>query len=106
MNYRKNAEKHAENSFGVNNGRMLAESSRRKRPAETEKLDVSASVSINPCGNYEYEQMLAEKAILDVHRMIAEAAFFIAEKRGFASGNEDSDWFQAEDSLRKAPCRS
>lgn len=29
-------------------------------------------------------------------QMIAEAAYFRAEQRGFASGNEMSDWLQAE----------
>jgi hypothetical protein len=29
-------------------------------------------------------------------QMIAEAAYFRAEQRGFAPGNEMSDWFQAE----------
>jgi hypothetical protein len=37
--------------------------------------------------------------------MIAEAAYFLAEKRGFASGLEQDDWFAAEqivdDALRK-----
>jgi len=28
--------------------------------------------------------------------MIAEAAYFLAEKRGFASGLEQQDWFAAE----------
>jgi len=30
------------------------------------------------------------------HAMIAEAAYFLAEKRGFASGLEQQDWFAAE----------
>ncbi|KAF0163294.1 MAG: hypothetical protein FD157_3164 [Rhodocyclaceae bacterium] len=29
-------------------------------------------------------------------QMIAEAAYFRAEQRGFVPGNEMSDWFQAE----------
>lgn len=29
-------------------------------------------------------------------RMIAEAAYYIAEKRGFAAGNHDADWAEAE----------
>lgn len=29
-------------------------------------------------------------------QMIAEAAYYRAEQRGFASGNEMSDWLQAE----------
>jgi len=44
------------------------------------------------------------------HAMIAEAAYFLAEKRGFASGLEQQDWFAAEqvieDALRQesSPC--
>lgn len=32
---------------------------------------------------------------------IAEAAYFFAERRGFAPGNDLADWFQAEENLRK-----
>lgn len=30
------------------------------------------------------------------YRQIAEAAYYIAEKRGFAPGNPSDDWYQAE----------
>jgi hypothetical protein len=30
------------------------------------------------------------------HRFVAEAAYFIAERRGFASGSSTEDWLQAE----------
>ena len=30
------------------------------------------------------------------HRMIATAAYFIAEHRGFVPGHEQQDWYQAE----------
>ena len=49
-----------------------------------------------PEGNDEYEQMIAENINFGVHHMIEEAAFFIAEQRGFAPGNEFGDWLQAE----------
>jgi len=29
-------------------------------------------------------------------RMIAEAAYYLAERRGFAPGHEEDDWLQAE----------
>jgi len=32
----------------------------------------------------------------DRRRMIAEAAYFHAERRGFEGGNPDEDWYQAE----------
>lgn len=49
-----------------------------------------------PQGNDEYEQMIAEDVGFGVHRMVEEAAFFIAMRRGFAPGNELGDWLQAE----------
>ena len=33
--------------------------------------------------------------------MIAESAYYRAEKRGFAPGNELQDWLDAEDELRR-----
>ncbi len=36
----------------------------------------------------------------DWHRMIAEAAYFIAEKRGFA-GDRLADWLAAEEQVRR-----
>jgi hypothetical protein len=41
---------------------------------------------------------LAETAISsqDRRRMIAEAAYFHAERRGFEGGTPDQDWYQAE----------
>jgi len=38
------------------------------------------------------EQLAAEQR----QQLIAEAAYFIAERRGFAPGNEFDDWLQAE----------
>ena len=38
---------------------------------------------------------LAEQS-LDRHRMIAEAAYYYAQQRGFTAGNELEDWFMAE----------
>ena len=32
----------------------------------------------------------------DLQRMIAEAAYYIAERRGFEPGHEMDDWLQAE----------
>ena len=32
----------------------------------------------------------------DRHRRIAEAAYYRAERRGFAAGSEDDDWLEAE----------
>jgi len=45
----------------------------------------------------------------DIRRMVAEAAYYRAEKRGFAPGAEEQDWCEAErevrDSLRTLQAR-
>lgn len=33
------------------------------------------------------------------NRMVADAAYFHAERRGFASGNEMADWLEAENEI-------
>ena len=35
------------------------------------------------------------------HRLIAEAAYYRAEKRGFANGSELQDWLEAESEVSK-----
>jgi hypothetical protein len=35
------------------------------------------------------------------HKLIAEAAYYRAEKRGFAAGNELQDWLEAEMEIRQ-----
>jgi Protein of unknown function (DUF2934) len=35
------------------------------------------------------------------HEMIATAAYFIAEQRGFVPGHEQQDWYQAEAAIDK-----
>jgi len=38
----------------------------------------------------------------DLHARIAEAAYFCAERRGFAPGHEIDDWLQAERGIERA----
>jgi hypothetical protein len=57
-----------------------------------------------PQGDYEYEQMIAENTVFNPKQMIKEAAFFIAERRGFAPGSEISDWLQAENAVEAMLC--
>ncbi len=38
----------------------------------------------------------AQSSAATRHAMIAEAAYFLAEKRGFAGGLEEEDWLAAE----------
>jgi hypothetical protein len=41
-------------------------------------------------------------AIRDRHRQIAEAAYFKAQRRGFAAGRELDDWLAAEQEIDRA----
>jgi len=36
------------------------------------------------------------------HRLISEAAYYLALKRGFAGGNPEGDWLQAEQEINNA----
>jgi len=59
-------------------------------------IEVKKESAQTPQGTDEYEQLIAEDASFNTKPMIEEAAFFLSEKRGFARGNEISDWLQAE----------
>lgn len=63
------------------------------------KIEAKQDSSVKPEGNDEYEQLVAENASFNTRPMIEEAAFFLAEQRGFAPGKELSDWLQAEASM-------
>lgn len=68
----------------------------RERMHREKKNAVERASSSKPEGNDEYEQMVAEDASLNAKPLIETAAYFIAEGRGFAPGNELSDWLRAE----------
>lgn len=53
-------------------------------PQKGHKIKASSVASVS-------QQDVAERQV-----MIAEAAYFIAEHRGFTAGDELSDWLQAE----------
>lgn len=59
-------------------------------------IEIKKESSTKPEGNYEYEQLIAEEANFNAKPMIEEAAYRIAEARGFLPGHELSDWLQAE----------
>ena len=63
------------------------------------KIETKKESPNKPEGNYEYEQLIAENASLNAKPMIEEAAFYLAEQRGFTPGNEISDWLEAEASV-------
>jgi len=62
-------------------------------------IEASKESSSQPAGNDEYEQQVAEDACFNTKPMIEEAAYLLAEQRGFAPGNDLSDWFQAESNV-------
>ena len=72
-----------------------------RRMANESRTRAKRKSANSPVGNYEYEQRIAEDADHDVRKLVAEAAFFIAEQRGFVPGNETSDWLQAEKEIEK-----
>ena len=49
---------------------------------------------------------LANLSIDELQRLIAEAAYYRAEQRGFAPGGEMEDWLQAETQIRISSRRS
>ena len=57
--------------------------------------------STKPEGNYESEQLIAEEAGLNAKPMIEIAAYYLAQRRDFAPGNELSDWFLAEAEIER-----
>lgn len=71
---------------------------RELRPAEIGLRHVPA---LNPLSLVQYgfrREMIPDPSVL--HAMIAEAAYFRAEKRGFAPGREFLDWMEAEREIR------
>jgi hypothetical protein len=68
-------------------------STRIKRESKIKSKRASAN---KPAGDDEYEQMVAEDADFNTGKLISEAAYFIAERRGFTPGSELSDWLRAE----------
>ena len=53
-----------------------------KRPRNT-RIPVQRTTGVTP-------------SLVDRKRMVSEAAYYIAERRGFRPGNELHDWLQAE----------
>jgi hypothetical protein len=67
--------------------KSTSESNARKRVGGSTKSTRRSVGSVPTSGNnYECPR----------EQMVAEAAYFRAERRGFAPGNEMSDWLQAE----------
>ena len=67
-----------------------------RRVSREQKIEAMQGSSSQPAGTDEYEQLVAENASFNTKPMIEEAAFFLAEQRGFAPGKELTDWLRAE----------
>ena len=66
--------------------KIRSESAGKKKANGSAKPVTGSASPESSSGNYECPR----------EQMIAEAAYFRAEQRGFAPGNEMSDWLQAE----------
>lgn len=67
-----------------------------ERVSQEQTVTAKNQVANRPQGTYEYEQWIAENTVFSPKQLIEEAAFFIAQGRGFAPGHEVADWLTAE----------
>ena len=86
----------AGNALQSTQSKIEAEEFHSRRVSRELKIKAKGMSESRPAGNDEYEQLIAEDADFNTRYMIAEAAYFIAERRDFAPGHELSDWLQAE----------
>lgn len=70
-----------------------------ERIDQEEQINTNREFSNKPTGNSEFEQAVAEDVILKIDDKIAQAAYLIAQRRGFAPGDPTADWLQAEAEL-------
>ena len=82
MKHRNKAGKHHEDAAENNNEHSLAADFHAVRINQEAQFQAAKDALNNPQGNDEFEQRIAEDVNLNTNRMVAEAAFFIAEKRG------------------------
>jgi hypothetical protein len=102
MKNRNKSGKHPEIKRHDGKESAAAASFHEQRLSAEHDYEVGREAANVPQGNYEYEQMVAEDANFNTNRMIAEAAYYISEGRGFAPGHADADWLRAEAEVEKA----
>lgn len=78
---------------------------KKERPAPTRKASgktpaASARPAAKPAASQPFEAR-AEISPEELRKLIAEAAYYRAKKRGFAPGYEVEDWVQAEAEIRE-----
>jgi hypothetical protein len=96
MKHKSKPENKHESHFEHNRENAEVAEFHSKRMTRELKIETKKESPNKPEGNYEYQQLIAEEASFNAKPMIEEAAFYIAEQRGFAPGCEVSDWLQAE----------
>jgi hypothetical protein len=67
-------------------------------------LDLLKSTNLEKKMTNSHSQQSSHKEVIEpdeFRKMIAEHAYYKAEKRGFAAGHEIDDWLEAEQELKK-----
>lgn len=107
-----NPVKKARTNNGGGSRRKKGEGTQAQAAAKTEKKTATKRTAASGAQKEAPKKRVSRKvtqdaapapAILteDRHRMIAEAAYFIAERRGFQGGNPEQDWFEAEKQISR-----
>lgn len=70
-------------------------SARPRAPAEPESMPSreAGDEGLSPMGSISPEQW---------RTMVAEAAYYRAQRRGFSGGSAEQDWFEAEEEIRRS----
>ena len=75
---------------------------KKERPAPPRKAPGKAPAkAAKPVAERFGTQARADLSTDEVRKLIAEAAYYRAKKRGFAPGHEVEDWIQAEAEVRE-----
>ena len=67
-----------------------------KTTSSTSATKTKGGASVRSTSQVSQPDMPRADDVCPREQMIAEAAYYRAERRGFAAGNEMSDWLQAE----------
>ena len=74
---------------------------KKERPAPARKAPAApARPAARPAAPQAFEAR-AEISAEELRKLIAEAAYYRAKKRGFAPGHEEEDWIQAEAEVKQ-----
>ena len=81
-------------------GKSPAVAKARTQAAEGKKVPVAKSSAKVSSPRQSSVRKSGSPSPEDLHRKIAEVAYFISERRGFVGGSCESDWYEAEAYLR------